>query len=273
MAMTRFKIFTLAVLAAAIAPAVAGVKLFAPTAAAASVGCPSKSGRIVIAPAGQSNAANYVAETFGNRHPDKIFAVRGGRCVIAADPLPGADGSGGSVWLEVANQLIERGQVKSVVIAPFALGGSGIWRWRSGGDLNVMFGEHLQMLVKAKLTPNFIPWVHGEADRFSGPFAVTPRQYFDGLEDVATVALRVAKQTMHIALASRCFENEAAADNDLRSAQTAFVNYGYGNKGPDLDAIIGDANRAGCHLTKLGAKRFADEWTAILAPKQSLARR
>jgi hypothetical protein len=86
---------------------------------------------------GQSNAANYQ----GQRHQsvdDWVVNFSDGRCYRAASPLLGADGQKGETWTLLGNKLVQSGLYRTVILIPFAVGGSSLRRWAEGGDLNAM---------------------------------------------------------------------------------------------------------------------------------------
>jgi hypothetical protein len=46
----------------------------------------------------------------------KVFNYHNGKCYVAADPLFGAEGSQGSPWVQMGNEIIARGEFDNVVV-------------------------------------------------------------------------------------------------------------------------------------------------------------
>lgn len=91
-----------------------------------SVPCPTSA--LVIMALGQSNAANHVGPRVGRDDAVPAYAFFRSRCMRIEDPIPGATGADGSLWIQLAQRLVrERGQ--PVVIMAAGAGGSTVDDW------------------------------------------------------------------------------------------------------------------------------------------------
>lgn len=218
--------------------------------------------RLVALTLGQSNAANYVA----GRHTSAAGVVNysGGRCFEGKDPLPGADGTGGSVWSRLGDLLIAGGDYDQVVIAGIAVSASGVARWTVGGDLHPRLVEVLAAMRAHGLTPTHLLWHQGETDAKEGGSAEAYRRHFLGMID--SVRAHGVGAPVFIATATYCHGRSSA---ELRAAQASLVDPGAGiHAGPDTDALVGPNWRHDdCHFSEAGAARHAELWRdALRAP-------
>jgi hypothetical protein len=219
--------------------------------------------RFVALTFGQSNAANYVR----GRHASAsgVISYYRGRCYAAKDPLPGAGGTGGSVWSRLGDFLIAGGDYDQVVIAGIAVSASEAARWTVGGDLHPRLIEVLADMHAHGLTPTHLLWHQGETDAKQGTDAETYRRHF--LSMIDSVRAQGVAAPVYVATASYCHGRSSPA---VRAAQVSLVDPDAGiHAGPDTDSLIGPRWRHDdCHFSADGAVRHAALWRdALLAPR------
>src|SRR6185436_12155389 len=111
---------------------------------------------------GQSNAGNS-GETRAAPHPG-VFEVHRGRIYEARDPLLGATGDGGSVWMRLAAKAIASGAYDTVVLVPFAFGTADIASFAPGGSLHEGLLDAIAGARERGLAFTHLLWEQGEAD-------------------------------------------------------------------------------------------------------------
>lgn len=227
------------------------------------VDCPRESSpRMLVALTfGQSNAANYVR----GRHVPTTGVINyyRGRCYEGRDPLPGAGGTGGSVWSRLGDLLIAGGHYDQVVFAGIGVSATGIARWTTGGDLHARLVEVLADMQARGLTPTHLLWHQGETDAKEATGAEDYRRQFLAMLDA--VRARGIAAPVFVATATYCHGRSSA---ELRAAQASLVDAGAGIRaGPDTDALVGSPWRYDdCHFSEAGAMRHAELWRdALLA--------
>lgn len=117
---------------------------------------------MVVLTAGQSNAANAGSDPSGP-FPG-VFNLYGGRFHQARDPLLGASGQGGSVWIRFSRKVIEAGLYQQVVIVPVAIGGTRIAHWVPGGELSHRIPAAIAQCKALGLGITHVIWHQGESD-------------------------------------------------------------------------------------------------------------
>lgn len=210
---------------------------------------------------GQSNAANSVQGRHAAR--DGVLWFYSGHCYAAADPLPGATGTGGSVWSRLGDRLLDSGRYRRVLFAGIAENGSDLDRWMPGGDLHARLLDALAALRAAGLEPTHLLWHQGEQDM---RLDTAPARYRDGFRALVD-ALRAQgiSAPVFVARASYCSGKDSPR---LRAAQQELVDITRGiYAGPDTDTLRGPAwRRDDCHFNAAGAERHAELWRdALLA--------
>jgi hypothetical protein len=210
---------------------------------------------------GQSNAANSVR---GRYQPAAdVVWFHDGQCFAAGDPLPGATGTGGSVWSRLGDRLIMTGRYQRVMFAGIAENGSALARWRPGGDLHLRLLDELAAMRRAGVPPTHLLWHQGETDRQLGTDPHRYREDFRML--VAAIRAAGVQAPVFVAQASYCGGRDSA---ELRAAQRALEDPMLGIfPGPDTDVLHGTPLRHDdCHFSAAGAARHADLWRdALLA--------
>jgi hypothetical protein len=217
-------------------------------------------GRTMIALVfGQSNAGNS-GETRGRAHPG-IYEFYRGRLYAARDPLLGAGGGGGSVWLRFAAMALDSGEFDAVVLVPYAAGASPIARWVPGGSLHDGLLAVIASARDGGLAFTHLLWQHGEADAFA---RTSGNAYRDGfLAMLAAIRREGVRAPIYVARASRCAK--VRPSEEIRYAQDSLVDRGAGIRaGPDTD-LLGLADRYdGCHFSTEGLDRAGAAWLAAI---------
>ena len=214
------------------------------------------SGRTMVALVfGQSNAGNS-GESHGQAHPG-VYEFYRGQIYRAQDPLLGATGDGGSVWLRMAGKAIASGAYDTVVLVPFAVGTTRVANFAPGGSLNGGLVATIAGARERGLAFTHLLWEQGEADamaRTSGP------SYREGfLAMLASIRLVGVDAPIYVARATRCAKTHPS--DEIRNAQSALADSATGVRaGPDMDKL-GLADRYdGCHFSTEGLERAADLW-------------
>jgi hypothetical protein len=227
------------------------------------VACPTqRSPALLVALSfGQSNAANAVR---GRHTPDpRVLNFHEGRCFAGADPLPGATGTGGSVWSRLGDRLLDSRRFEQIVFAGIAVDSAEIARWQPGGDLHPRLLSTLHAMSAAGLEPTHLLWHQGERDRQLATPAADYIASFEAMLD----AIRAAgiSAPIYVAQATYCRGHDSA---ELRAAQLSLVDPARGVRaGPDTDTLRGPGLRHDdCHFSATGAARHAELWRdALLA--------
>lgn len=210
---------------------------------------------------GQSNAGNS-GETHGAIVAG-VFEFHRGRFYEARDPLLGATGDGGSIWLRLAAKTIASGAYDKVVLVPFAVGTADIASFAPGGSLHEGLLGVIADARERGLVFTHLLWDQGEADAFARTSASAYRQRFG--EMVASIRAQGVNAPIYVARTTRCAKTRPS--EELANAQRALVNPASGIlAGPDLD-VLGFAERYdGCHFSTEGLDRAAELWLAALKP-------
>jgi hypothetical protein len=206
------------------------------------VTCPESA--LVIVVLGQSNAAN----TFGQRYAGRlgVYNIYQGACYPASDPLLGAQGNQGSLWVRFANQI-----PGPVALVPFTIGSTRIQQWTREFRADLL--AELRLLKKADI----IIWQQGESDN-----GVTSEDsYRQNLEELSAMVHEVFPDARFItAVSSYCHERSDAA---IRRAQMTAKGV---EIGPDTDDLYSFEDRIdGCHFSAEGQKKAADLWARTIA--------
>jgi carbohydrate esterase-like sialic acid-specific acetylesterase len=215
----------------------------------------SKQRLMVAVVFGQSNSAN-TGETPKGATGD-VYNFYRGTLYRAEDPLLGAEGTGGSVWTRLGDQLIERNLYDAVVFAPLGVSDSEIARWQSIGDLHQSILGVIQDLQKHHLAITHLLWHQGESDAKLKTSAETYKGMF--LDMLASIRRHGVEAPVFVSIATRCGKNRG--EPYLQRAQADLVNIAHGiYPGPNTDTL-GLAYRIdGCHFSDEGLEQTARLW-------------
>lgn len=206
---------------------------------------------------GQSNAANH-AEVRYSAGP-RVAAFNGHACLDADDPLPGGDGSGGSIWGLLAQAWVAEGRAERVLIAMSAQSSTSVAEWRPGSLLHRRATDMVEALEGRGLKVSRILWVQGEADVILGTDSDT---YREGLTATLEPLHRQTGAPVFVALVGHCGD---AASPAIRSAQARLIgDRDWAVPGPDLDRIGPEQRYQRCHFARRGHGHAVALWLAAL---------
>jgi hypothetical protein len=221
---------------------------------------PDVANSFVVLVMGQSNVANHAtprgrggAGTYSFT-PDGFFACE--------DPLPGASGSGGSVWTRWAALRRQTDPVVSVVVACVAQGSSFASDWKPGGCHYPRVTAVVRSLQSRGFPIAAVIWHQGESEAWMNDidasiYANELKSVMAGVRDLGVVAPIFVCQTSRDA--------NGTVNLAIRKAQAGLRNSVVGvHAGPDTD-LLGDEFRAdGVHWNARGLDRFAEGLEACL---------
>lgn len=223
---------------------------------------------LVLLALGQSNAGNHGALAPLTEPP--IALVSGRECLLAGDPLPGATGSGGSIWRRLPTQLQPGLGERSVVISVLAVDASSIADWtRPDSALRQRLETQARALLDMGLRPDFVLWQQGEAD---ARLQTAPETYLQSLVQLRSVLNDSGIQApFMLARSTRC---RSAPHAGIRQALEQALIHGSGFvSGPDTDTLLGPDDRLdGCHFNARGLDRAAAAWSAAILAHMSISK-
>jgi hypothetical protein len=204
---------------------------------------------------GQSNAANsgetLAAEAAG------VYQFYQGQFYRARDPLLGADGDRGSVWMRFGKAAIDSKAFDTVIFVPFAFSATEIRRWAPGGNLHEPLLSLLAQVRAAGMEFTHLLWHQGEADAQAH---TAPDEYQAALRAlVGSIRQQGVDAPIYVAVATRC--GRTRPDETIRRAQRAVVDTAAGIlPGPDTDSLGFAERYDGCHFSTEGLDRAAALW-------------
>jgi hypothetical protein len=208
---------------------------------------------------GQSNAGNW-GETARISGP-RVFAFFRGRFGRARDPLPGANGEGGSVWTRLGDKLIAAKLYDRVIFVPASIGATDIALWAPDGLLHKDLLRNVREAQAAGYTFTHLLWHQGESDAVLGTSREDYERRFLGM--LGAIRALGVDAPAFVALATRCgryWPNET-----IRSAQMELVNPSLGIfAGPDTDQLDETYRYDGCHFSDAGLEAHAELWLSII---------
>lgn len=231
--------------------------------------CPSMGAPVIVLVMGQSNAASHaervpVAGASGSTPlPQPVPVWRDGRCVLAADPLPGTTGEGASLWTALADTWPALWPQHQVVLAPLAVENTRLAAWVGPGRLRDELDRHLADVARSGWPVGAVLWQQGEADMVAG----TPANQY--LRELAALRERLDAHGLHAALvvarSTHCRHDGTGALHRalLRLHATDAIDRVL--PGPDTDRLTGAARDAGgCHFSAAGRLQAAQAWSQQL---------
>lgn len=220
---------------------------------------------LVLLSLGQSNAGNHGSGPEPTEGSIKLIAD--GKCVLAGDPLPGATGTGGSIWRHLPGLLAQEPGVPPVVLSVLAVDATTIADWTAPeSPLTDRLRSHIASMKRQGLPPDLVLWQQGEADARAG---TTERNYAAALKRLADNLNKAGSDApIVLARSTICL---SVRDTGIRTAieKTVASDHRF-RLGPDTDTLIGNAYRNGCHLTTSGLQSAARMWTDYILAEFSL---
>jgi hypothetical protein len=216
---------------------------------------PDAANSFVILVMGQSNVANHAmprgrggAGTYSFT-PDGFFACE--------DPLPGASGSGGSVWTRWAALRRQTDPVVSVVVACVAQGSSFAHDWKLGGRHYPRVTAVVRSLQSRGYPIAAVIWHQGESEAWRNEidaslYANELKSVMAGVRDLGVVSPIFVCQTSRDA--------NGTVNLAIRKAQAGLRNSVVRiHAGPDTDLLGVEFRADGVHWNARGLDRFAEE--------------
>jgi hypothetical protein len=239
---------------------------------------------------GQSNSTNY-GEVKTKTLTGMVTVFDGKGWMVAADPLPGVDGKGGSPWCAFGDDLVNKLHVP-VGIVPVGRGSTSVRQWLPKGDVVAIEpsrdyglkkladgtweseGQLFDRMVERMkaLGPNgfrAMLWHQGESDAHqTGGHTLPGVQYRAMLERVIKESRKEAGWEVPWFVATASWGSpQTPADPDIRAAQEGVVADGVALAGPDTDTLLGEnrqKNGTGVHMSAVGLKAHGELWAGIV---------
>lgn len=126
------------------------------------VECPVPNESFVIVVLGQSNSANSAGHRFASSSKEQIFNYYDDSCYVASDPMLGATGNSGSLWIPVAKKL---SITKPIIILTMGVGGSKVEEWLNPNKLGNFYEKTIHGFKVKYPNPDFVIWLQGSADK------------------------------------------------------------------------------------------------------------
>jgi hypothetical protein len=240
---------------------------------------------------GQSNSTCW-GEKRQKTSTNLVSSFDGKSWALAADPLPGVDGKGGSIWPIFGDELVAKFNVP-IGIVPVGAGATSVRQWLPKGtrfDIQApttrgvkqvsdhewecdgkLFGR---MIARMKsLGPNgfrAMLWHQGESDANQSNGRTLPGdQYRRDMEKIITESRTEAGWPVPWFVAIASYHTPADTHSpDIRAAQKSLSDSGLALLGPDTDTLTGD-NRAkngkGVHMSDKGLHAHATMWVECVA--------
>jgi hypothetical protein len=218
---------------------------------------------------GQSNVGNHGPERAQGGPGVRVFHQ--GSFLPATDPLPGASGSGGSVWTRFAPKLIAQSAYDEVILVSTACGGTSVSDWIPGGAHHPRLIPVLDAAAQAGITFSHVVWHQGERDTL---MATSEARYRDSLESlVSFLRQRGIDAPVVVCQASYRF---GQTNNGVRDAQQKILDPAKGIvAGPDTDTLGAEYRYDDTHLDTAGQDLFAtmllDAFAALEAEHRSVS--
>ena len=231
--------------------------------------CPDPADTIVLVTGGQSNAANTNASLSATTSSDRVYVWFQEKCYIARDPVPGANGTLGSLWPAVGKALAAAtGQ--NVLLVNGAIGGTTIADWldeRSGYLLALL--DRVGSAQSRGYEPDAILWHQGETDAVVG----TTRSAYVGAQRQLGEALLadMPDATLYLFQASKCIGpiRQDGVQRILDAQADAAAALPRTQLGMNTDELGNDYRWDTCHFNSLGrdviSKRVARDLALLAA--------
>ena len=219
-----------------------------------------REGLLVILVVGQSISSNFGSTRY--TAGKNVFSFYNGNCYAGNDPLPGADGTGGSVWSRLGDRLVQRGLAKNVLLVAIGSGGSSVSEWVPDAKLYPRLVDAASSLRVAGIKPNFVIWFQGSRDQ-----RMDPDRYRNLLHEFIYsfpfLGITLGQPTrLLVATHTRC---KSGPVPELQAAQQSVVNPAeFVFAGPNMDVLEDDLKYDGCHYNERGLNLAATMWLGAI---------
>lgn len=220
---------------------------------------------LVLLVLGQSNAGNH--GTLVQTGDEPVAMLAGNTCVLANDPLPGATGTGGSIWRHLPAVLSPQFAGRKVLLSIVAVDATTIDDWTlPDSPLAKRLARQLNALQQRGLQADFVLWQQGEAD---ARINTSTEAYLNGLRRLA--AALAHEGTRVPVLLARSTVCRSPPNANIRQAVERATSAGIiFAPGPDTDLLLGEGfRRDGCHFNDRGLKEAARAWVTMLQQAMS----
>ncbi|EIE49068.1 hypothetical protein C357_20897 [Citreicella sp. 357] len=220
------------------------------------VACPDPAATRVLVTGGQSNAANTNTKAATLPPDADVYAWFNGVCWRGTDPMPGAQGSGGSLWPPLGAAL-SKGLGQPVLFINGAVGGSQVGDWLDlrSGYLDALLGRIAAARAQG-YAPELILWHQGESDANVMPDTArgraAMRAQFDAL--IAQLLAATPDARLYLFQASKCIgPRRADGVEAMRAVQRAVADATPRViAGLNTDSFGNDYRWDTCHFNSLG---------------------
>lgn len=205
---------------------------------------------------GQSNSANAGWGRYTPKHD--VYVYYDGKCYQGMDPLPGTNGTGGTVWSRLGDKVIEGGLYDKVLFIACGVGGTSMNQWTPTGELYPRVLDALASLKAANITITHILWHQGENDNGAHTKKDDYKKMFMAMVD--DIRKHGVDAPIYVAVATRCGGNQEGFE--IQQAQRELVNTTLGiYPGAFSDELTSIDDRPdSCHFTASGLDKHANLW-------------
>jgi hypothetical protein len=185
-----------------------------------------------------------------------------GRCYRARDPLPGATGTGGSIWPWFAADASSWSPERKLIFALLAVESTEIAAWTEPGPLQDHLNTVIASLLHARLVPDAVLWQQGEADAQLGTTAEDYEQRFVTLRE--SIRQAGISAPLFVARSTKC---RGDGRGIVHRAQARISRTQVGVRaGADTDSLNTGLRIDNCHFNSDGLRAAAALWRSALDP-------
>ncbi len=212
---------------------------------------------------GQSNGSNHGnVRGIANKN---VYSFYDQKCYPAEDPLPGADGNGGSIWTRLGNKIIQQDLYENVIFASIGVGGSKIEQWTVNGNLHNRIIKTIDDLNSKNFKITHLFWHQGESDSLVIDSEVTSKNDYKKRFYLMLNAIRNKRVTapIYVNIATRCYQSPGYTE--IQQAQQELVDPKLGIKpGINTDLLGLKYRYDGCHFSEKGLEKAAQIYLEML---------
>jgi len=212
---------------------------------------------LVVLILGQSNAANYCQGE--NDSVKNIFMYFRKELYKAKDPILGASGNSGSIWIPVFEGILNRIDLDSILMVNIAQGSSSVKDWQPGGVHHALLQETMEGLQQRTLSPDLVLWQQGEQDNLNG---MSKEGYLSAFRKIHMVLKSFDKELpVLISITSFHPRSKTPVNSRIREAQCELIEEDEMLfAGPDTDLYIDDCRYDGIHFSIKGMNLISRDW-------------